>query len=265
MSKPLKKLKHISYSYIHSFSCPYQAFLRYEAGLRSKPTEYLALGNALHLALEEGHKKSWKLDVVISIFLKEFRRIIDEDEVYVTWPRMKKHEAEGIEMLERYDYGITQGTISATPLYVEKEFQLPFENEIIVVGKIDKIERTEAGDYIVTDYKSGKAEPDPWILSHDLQFSTYAWACQELYGSIPSKLIWHHLRTGNQLVTTRTQRDIDELKIMLHNALEMNRKEIRYRVYNAQICNWCDFKGSVCDDRELEDKLVAQREALRVN
>lgn len=231
--------------------------------MRSKPTEYLALGNALHYALEEGHKKEWDFTSVSSMFLKEFRRIVDEDEVFVTWPRMKKHEAEGIEMLEVYDNDIRTGKIHTTPLSVEKEFRLPFENEIVVVGKIDKVERTEEG-YIIIDYKSGSKPPDEWFLRHDLQFSCYAWACQELYGELPYKIIYHHLRSGKQMETVRTQQDVDELKVMLHNALEMNRKEIRYRVYNAQICNFCDFKGAVCDDRELEAKLVGQREALKV-
>jgi CRISPR/Cas system-associated exonuclease Cas4 (RecB family) len=233
--------------------------------MRSKPTEYLALGNALHFALEMGHKEGpWDLKKVVTIFLKEFRRVVEDDEVFVTWPRMKKHEAEGVEMLEVYDNGIQSGKISTTPLAIEKEFKLPFEEEIVVVGKIDKIERTEQGTFIVTDYKSGGKEPDPWFLTHDLQFTCYAWACQELYGQIPEKLIWHHLRTGKLLETTRTQTDIDELKVMLHNALEMNRQDIRYRVYNAQVCGYCEFKGDVCDDRELEAKLVGEREALKV-
>lgn len=175
---------------------------------------------------------------------------------------MKKFEAEGIEMLEVYDYGITQGFISSTPLAVEEEFKLPFEDEIVVVGKIDKLEQ-DGDDYIVTDYKSGKKEPDAWFLRHDLQFTTYAWAIQVKTGKIPKKLIWHHLRTGKLLETERTQQDIDDLLRMLHNALEMNRKDIRYRVFHPQVCNWCDFKGDTCDDHDLEAQLVAQREALR--
>lgn len=233
--------------------------------MRSKPTEYLALGNALHLALEEGHKQpAWTLEFATKLFIKEFRRIVEDDEVFVTWPKMKKHEADGTEMLVLYDFAIQSGKIPATPFAVEKEFKLPFEDEIVVVGKIDKIERTDSGGYIVIDYKSGGKEPDAWFLDHDLQFSTYAWACQQLYGELPEKLIWHHLRTGKLLETTRTQRDVDEIQTMLHNALEMNRKDIRYRVYNAQVCGYCEFKGDVCDDRQLEDRLVSQRQSLRV-
>lgn len=233
--------------------------------MRSKPTEFLALGNALHLALELAHKREkWDLKFAVETFLTEFRRIVEEDEVFVTWPKMRKHEAEGVEMLERYDYDIQSGKIPATPFDTEKEFKLPFEDEIVVVGKIDKVERTEEGRYIIIDYKSGGKEPDEWFLDHDLQLTTYAWACQSMYGELPEKLIWHHLRSGKLIETHRTQRDIDELKKMLHDALDMNRRGVTYRVYHQQICGWCEFKGAVCDDRELEDNLMAQRAALKV-
>jgi hypothetical protein len=219
------------------------------------------LGNALHYAIEKAYDGPWKIEVASRLFLKEFRRQIEDDEVFVTWPRMKKHEAEGIEMLELFAYAISQGKVPLESRKNEQEFRIPFEEEIVIVGKIDRIDE-ENGEYIVTDYKSGKKKPDAWFLRHDLQFTCYAWACQVLYGKLPKKLVWHNLRTGDLLETERTQRDVDELQVMMHNALEMNRKGIRYRVYHQQVCGWCEFQGEVCDDRELEDELVRQREAL---
>lgn len=231
-------------------------------------TEYLALGNALHLALELTHKfkPEFDLQFALNIYLKEYDRIIVEDDVFVAYPKMKKLRAEGAEMLELYVHGLEKDESENTILESEKEFKLPFEETIIVVGKIDKVQRSKrTGGLIVTDYKSGAKEPDEWFLNHDLQFTTYAWAALELYGELPEKMIWHHLRNGKRLVTTRTLRDIEELKTMLHQALEMSRQDIRYRVYHQQVCNWCNFKGEVCDDRDLEDRLVAQRDAIREN
>lgn len=261
----MRELKHISYSWIHAFACPYQAFLRYEAGLKSPITEHLALGNALHLALELAHKQPvFDLTFAVTTFLKEYDRIIEEDEVFVPYPKMKKLRAEGVEMMEVYYGGLQKDLTENDIIEVEKEFKLPFEDTIVVVGKIDKVQRSRGtGGLIITDYKSGSKEPDPWDLRHDLQMSTYAWAALEIYKELPEKMIWHHLRNGKRIVTERTLRDVEELKQMLHTALEMNRQGIRYRVYHSQICGWCSFKGDICDDRELEAKLVAERDALR--
>jgi CRISPR/Cas system-associated exonuclease Cas4 (RecB family) len=231
--------------------------------MRGKMTEHLALGNAIHQSLEDNHRAgTFNLTVAVSQFLKEFRRIINDDEVFVSWPKVKKMESDGAIMLEKYYDQMMRGEFTSHPVAVEEEFSLPFEDEIVVVGKIDKVENDENG-LVVIDYKTGSKEPDPWFLRHNLQFTTYAWAAQQKYGKIPDKLIWHHLRTARRLETERTQQDIDELQRMLHNALLMHRLDIRYRIYSEPVCNWCEFKGPICDDRELEQRLLAERESLR--
>lgn len=168
-------------------------------------------------------------------------------------------------MLELFNYGITTGKIPLTPYAAEQEFKLPFEDEIVIVGKIDRIDKTNDG-IIITDYKSGSVAPDEWFLRHDLQLTCYAWACLELFGELPVKLIWHHLRKGHMIETTRTMSDIEDLKTMLRNAISMNKQEIRYRVFHQQICRWCDFAGhgNECEDKELEAQLVEQRNQLHV-
>lgn len=242
----------LSYSFLHLFACPYASFLRYEAHLKGPTTKYLALGSAIHTALEETFPK-WNLDSARNLFLKEFTRIINDEDVFITWPEVKKFEAEGINMLIIYDELLEKGKL-LPPQEVEKEFEIPFRNKVVIVGKIDYLR-----DGIVGDYKSGKTEPDPWFLRHNLQFTTYAWAHQEIYGTLPEKLYWIHLRNGKLLETVRTQQDIDELKRMLDNALEMREKDIRYRIYHEQVCGYCDFQGDICDDRELEQSLVIKR------
>jgi len=256
-------LKHISYSWLHSFACPYANFLRYEGRMRGPTTRHLALGSALHLALELTHtpEKEFNLQEAIRIFKTEFSRIIHDEEVFVKFPEMRKAEAEGAEMLGLYKYGLDTGTINPNVLAVEEEFTIPFAG-IEIVGKIDKIEGLSNNGYSVVDYKSGGKEPDLWFLGHNLQFTTYAWAGYEKYGSLPDKLVWHHLRTGKQLETTRSMDDIEELKEMIRNAKFMLDKGIRYRVYHEQVCGWCEYSGmgmnksTICDDKELERELV---------
>lgn len=260
-------LNHISYSWLHSFACPYANFLRYEGRLRGPTNKYLALGSALHLALELTHTpdKEFKLDDAITIFKTEFSRIIHDEEVFIKYPEMLKAKAEGVEMLSVYQRGLDTGMISVLVRDVEKEFTIPF-NGIDIVGKMDKVENILKADdhygYSIVDYKSGGKKPDPWFLDHNLQFTAYAWAGQEIYGEMPQKLIWHQLRTGELLETTRTQQDIDELKQMILDTSFMVEKGIRYRIYHEQVCGWCEFSGmgmnksSICDDRELEKEIL---------
>lgn len=226
--------------------------------------EYLALGNALHLALELAYKSTGVFDgpLAAKTFTSEFKRLIDEEEIFIGYPKTKKMEAEGLNMLALYVSQVEKGQIAEKPLAHEVEFKIPYE-KINVVGRIDKVEFDPAIGYHIIDYKSGSKEPDSWFLRHNLQLTAYAWACQELYGELPAKVIWHQLRTGKQLETQRTQQDIDDLKRMISNALFMDKHDIRHRIFHEQVCNWCDFAGAICDDRELEERIVNERKQKR--
>jgi predicted RecB family nuclease len=163
-------------------------------------------------------------------------------------------EAEGVEMLVKYDAQINEGTLSPSPLALEESFEIPFLDTKIV-GRIDKIERDENG-YVVTDFKTGKTKPTKWNLSHNVQLSTYAWAVLEKYGEIPYKVVWHHLRTSELLETTRTLQDISDVKNMVGNAIAINEAGIRTRIYHDNVCNMCDYQGPTCDDRDLEKQAL---------
>jgi RecB family exonuclease len=261
----MKPMDHISYSFLHLMVCPYAAFLRYEAAIRGGSSPWLALGNGLHTTLESAHKEqNFDLRSWVDLFKSEYNRIINEEEVFVSYPQLKKLETEGITMLEVYHGQIELGQITKHPLDVEKDFRIPVAGTFLV-GRIDKVELDSDGEFAIIDYKSGKSKPDPWSLRNNLQLTAYYWAGFEIYGRYPSKLIWHHLRTGEQLVSERTLEDVENLKVMINNAVQMREQGIRHRVFHDSICGdgsgrgvSCDFRGAVCSDKELEIRTVAK-------
>lgn len=255
-------LKHISYSYLHLLACPYAAFLRYDAAVKGPTTPWLALGNALHHALELAHYDNnvtdtgpnhigkWDFDSAAHLFKREFQKIVDDEQVSIGWPQLKKLEAEGLEMLGVYNAQVLDGTIAPEPMALEEEFSLPFMGTEIV-GRIDKVE-VEDDEYIITDFKSGQKEPTPWFLRHNLQLTAYAWACLEKHGKLPKRVVWHHLRNGKLLPSVRTMDDIEDLKRLIGNAIKMNDQGMRQRIFHEQVCGQCDYQGDTCDDKELE-------------
>lgn len=249
----------ISYSYLHSLACGYASFLHYEGRMRGPVTPPLALGNAVHHALEHGHlEPELSLDKFVSLFLAEHRRIVVDDDVFISYPEVKRNEADGIEMITRYWKGMEKGLFSKTPYKVEQEFELEI-GETIIIGKIDRVDKTEDGGYIVTDYKTGRKAPDTWDLDRNLQLTTYWWACKELFGEYPLKVVWHHLRTGKLIESVRTEWDIEQLKRLVDSSIVLQVQDIRPRIYHEKVCGWCDFKGEICDDKELEEKVLAKR------
>lgn len=253
-----KRFTQVSYTFLHTLACPYQAFLRYEGKLKGPLTHSLALGNALHLALEKLHGESLLTrQQAMEVYLTEFNHLTQQDDFFATYPQIKKAQAEGVDMLGKYYDQMEAGYIAEHPLAVEKEFRLPIAG-IDIVGKIDKVERTPEG-LVVTDYKSGSKKPDDWFLRRNLQFTAYYWACYEVYGEYPVAVQWHHLRTGQILSSIRDEFDIEQLKRIVEAAVHMQDVDLRYRVYHEQICGWCDYSGDVCDDPALEEKILAKR------
>lgn len=256
----IKPITRISYSFLHLLACPYASWLRYSAAIKGPQNEYAARGTALHKALEEEHKdgKNFDLSSAIDIFKKEFLRIVEDDDVFVQWPKFKKMEGEGVEYLERYYIDLKEGKFPA-PTFVEEEFVIPFEG-IEVVGKIDVQE--DGDELVVVDYKSGSPKPDPWMLRHNLQFTCYAWATLVKHNRLPDKLIWHHLKSGDRLETIRTMEDIEQLKQIIRNALLMNKEGIKHRIFHENVCDLCEYSGTrgrknaICDDTEREREII---------
>lgn len=266
----------VSYTYLNLMACPYANFLRYEGGIKTTITHYLALGNAVHLALEKIYEQrtdpqfftrfyviNKTVDEAIKIFLDEFNRSIEEDEVFVTYPALKKAQAEGAEEIARYYAQVESGKFPNPVIGVEQEFKLPIEG-IEIVGKIDKVEQSPEG-LIVIDYKTGSKKPDDWFLRRNLQFTAYYWAVHEIYGEWPIKVGWHHLRSGEVLYQERELWDVEQLQRTVRNVARMKDQDIRHRVYSQAVCDWCEYKGhgNQCDDKELEQKILEKRNALR--
>lgn len=226
--------------------------------MRGPVTPPLALGNAVHYALEKGFLlPELSLDSFVTLFLAEHRRIIKDDDVFISYPEIKRDESDGTDMIVRYWKGMERGQFSNTPLAVEKEFELPI-GDTLIVGKIDRVDKTDEG-YVVTDYKTGRKPAETWDLDRSLQFTAYWWACKEIYGEYPVKAVWHHLRTGKLIETFRKPWDIDQLKRLVDASTVLQVQDIRPRIYHEKVCGWCPFKGEICDDTELEDQILAKR------
>lgn len=250
-------LPHISYSRLHLLACPYASFLKYSGNVKGPTTKWIARGNAVHHALEHSFNEAgFSLEEAIRLYREEFARIVDEEYVSVDWPTTKKLEAEAIIMLEKVNDKIESGIISAFPLAMEKEFEIPFGGTK-VVGKIDRLDYDpDTDEYSVTDYKTGKDKPEKWFLRHNPQLTAYAWAVLEMYGKLPSKVIWHHLATDELLETERTIQDIDDVKQTVTNAIAMDENGIRHRIFHEKVCGQCDFAGEdLCTNRELEAQI----------
>jgi len=145
--------------------------------------------------------------------------------------------------------------------YIEKRKGVILENELSfkidthsctgipfrLVGRIDQIVERSKGICVV-DLKTSRLLPTEFEIKGDYQFTVYAFAYESLYGKPPAALYNFHLASGKYIEYKRTEKDMDELVVLL----DLMVTELDYRVgegaweeYNKSKgwhCNRCSYR-----------------------
>ena len=96
-------------------------------------------------------------------------------------------------------------------LELEKGFELPLENDVILTGRMDQINSAGGGkkDVEIVDYKTGKPKK-PVDAKKDIQLSIYALAANEILELNPVRLVFHYLQNNERQETARDLKQLDE-------------------------------------------------------
>ncbi len=194
------------------------------------------MGSALHKAIETFYLQGTNPKAVFS---KEFYAGVTYAEANLG---LKGKDSPvtvatlGISILDAMDW-------SFKPLELEMSFRLPFpsaENPICTLrGIIDMI----LDDGIIIDHKSSKVKPSKKKLADNYQFTLYAWAFRELYGKLPSKVYWHHLRT-HELIEADVLSDFEEkIKVIAADIVtiinDTEYEKVERTGFCTYVCNYC--------------------------
>lgn len=116
---------------------------------------------------------------------------------------------------------------------------------IKIQGFIDRLDWN--GDTIeIHDYKTSGTLPSQAKIDKDRQLALYQIAIQEMYPDAKEiKLIWHYLVFGRDLVSTRTQDDLDALSEEIKKLVKEIEEEKEYLPTVSRLCEWCEYK-SIC-------------------
>ena len=123
--------------------------------------------------------------------------------------------------------------------YIEKEFTI-VENDIRIVGKMDRVDKLPSGDLRVVDFKVGEAEePGPWEA---FQLQLYAMACERTLEEDVVDCRFHFLTSDEQIPieynNTVRRETVDRLSAVLDDMENRN-----YSPNTGEYCSRCDFSG----------------------
>ncbi|HTU32919.1 MAG TPA: ATP-dependent DNA helicase [Candidatus Acidoferrum sp.] len=191
----------LSASAINAYeSCPMKYMLGRMWSLRGGPHAEATFGSVMHTTIQEfvrelrqGRKVS--AGDLLMIYHREWSSAGFPDDYHET-----EYRNEGREALEKFH--VTYTAEPAEVVHQEKVFELPLDPEIIVVGRIDQVNRLGRKEYEIVDYKTGRPK-DAKKAADDLQLSIYALAARDVLEINPSRLTFYNLMTNEAVYTTR--------------------------------------------------------------
>jgi DNA helicase-2/ATP-dependent DNA helicase PcrA len=189
--------------------CPQKYLFSNVWGLRTGPVAAISFGSVMHTTIKhfltevrKGRKVPF--EEVEAIFEREWTPAGFEDDY-----QQAEYKRDGLEQLRAF-----HALAIAEPPEIEsqeKSFELPLENNIVITGRMDQINRIAPGQREIVDYKTGRPKTDE-TARKDIQLSMYALAAREVLEFDPARLVFHNLTDNSRVVTTRGDKELNKTR-----------------------------------------------------
>src|SRR6266849_5750870 len=235
-------------------SCPQRYLFSSLWSLQEGPKATLTFGRVMHGTIRRmmaEFKKGNRLpfDEIQRIFETEWSTVGFEDEY-----QEGEYKKDGLEQLRAFHQAALEQPLLV--LELEKNFELPVENNVILKGRIDQINSlgrvdrsavTKPIDVEIVDYKTGRAKKDS-DAKKDLQLSIYAIATKEILEWNPVRMDFHYLQNNQRQETTRDAKQLDEaVRVVQETAADIRAGE--FVAKPGYVCRNCAYKP-ICPAHE---------------
>ena len=225
--------------------CPQRYLFGYLWSLKEGPKATLSFGSIMHGTIKRFLSELRKgnqlpFEELRRLFELEWRSVGFEDPY-----QEAEYKKDGIEQLR-----VFHATMLEAPpkiLELEKRFELPLENNVVITGRMDQVNSLGRNDVEIVDFKTGKPRKDA-DAKRDLQLSLYGLAAKEIFEWNPVRLVFHYLQNNQIQVTTRDAKQLDEAQKIVQEAAA----DIRAGDFPARpgfICRNCAYKP-ICPAHE---------------
>ncbi|HEV2615126.1 MAG TPA: PD-(D/E)XK nuclease family protein, partial [Candidatus Acidoferrales bacterium] len=243
---PLGEPLQLSASAIETYkSCPMKYLLQQVWGIRGGPQAAMTFGNVMHTTIREFVREIRKqrrvpFEEVVGIFEREWSAAGYQDDY-----QEEEYRKAGREQLQAFCESYSRAP--ADVMHQEKAFELPLDPNVVIIGRMDQINRLEGRQVEVVDYKTGNPKRAKQA-DQSLQLSLYALAAQEVLELEPERLVFYNLTTNEAVATTRDAKALKKAKEAVAEVADL----IRAAEFPARpgfICRYCDYRP-ICPAHE---------------
>jgi DNA helicase II / ATP-dependent DNA helicase PcrA len=184
-------------------TCPLKFALQKRWRLPEEPSAALQYGSAMHSTLKDLYDAAVRgiertAEETIEIFLREFELAKIDEEL-----QRKLYERQGVEQLRQF-MALRAREPKPQVLTTEKAFRFAIE-DVMINGRIDRIDRLESGGVLVLDYKTG-APKSTLDAVNSIQLGLYGLAAQ-LEGHTVDRMAFYNLEDNSTAETDRITED----------------------------------------------------------
>ena len=237
----------------------------------TEPTIYQARGTTVHLALErlfEEPRSQRTPERLYDLFRqawvelkpKEYPDLFDSVDEERSWG------VESLNMLATY-FSIEDPT-SFDPEALEMDLLVDLDH-MKIRGILDRMEEvTEIGpdgaertSLVITDYKTGKAPGERYANKAFFALKIYALLIRATRGVAPNRIRLLYLNGPTEYTMDITDAQLDAMHQQLSALWGAIEKAITTDTWPAKtsaLCNWCDFKDTICPAWEHEREAASE-------
>jgi DNA helicase-2/ATP-dependent DNA helicase PcrA len=238
--------KRLSASAVDTYErCGLRFKLERDWRIPAKPAAAMQYGGAIHRVLKTyfdairlGRMKTEE-DLI-----DLFRQDLEAAKIQETYQR-ELYEKQGQAQLR--EFLATAAIIdSSQVLQTEEAFEIRID-DIVVAGRIDRIDRREDGTVAIIDYKTGKSRSQE-DADESLQLSVYAIAAEEKWGYKVGALIFYNLDGNVPVMTGRSESDLLAARERVRAAADGIASNI-FAAKTGNHCNFCAYR-TLCPEKE---------------
>ncbi len=252
-----------SYSKLEAFrNCPEGYKYAYIDGIIPTPTIEAFLGNRVHEALHKlykdlGNKKLNSLDEIVAYYRRLWQhewndqvRIIRKGLTAENYYRI------GEECIKAY-YEAHPPFNGGKILGLERKVRVRLgEDGHHIQGVIDRIVQKKDSVYEIHDYKTSGFLPTQDQVDKDKQLALYQIALKEMWPDVKDvTLVWHYVRHGKELRSTRSEEDLEKLRSETVSLIERIETTKTFLPKESDLCEWCDYQG-LCSAKKHTSKVA---------
>jgi putative RecB family exonuclease len=131
------------------------------------------------------------------------------------------------------------------PIGLELNLELEVDG-LVLRGIIDRLELDNEGNFVVTDYKTGKVPSAEQERSRLGGVHFYSFLCEQLFGARPARVQLLYLSEPVVITSTPTEQSIRGLERKVRavwDAVERACERDDFRPKPSRLCDWCAYKA----------------------